>query len=286
MIVGKALYEGRFDGRPTAQARLDWTLSGRDALQARDPVPRRRPRAGRQGRRVRRPARRRRPGRAGRRYDAAGADELVFLDITATSDKRETVVELARRAADERVHPVHDRRRDPLGRTTPRPCSTPAPTRSRSTRPRSQRPELIDELRGHVRRPVRGAGDRRQGAGADGRAGRRIVAGGRTPTGRDAVAWAREGVERGRGGDPADQHGPRRHQRRLRPRLTAAVAGAVGVPVIASGGAGSARAPVRRHRRRAPTPCCVPRSSTTGSTRWREVKEALARDGVSVRPVD
>ena len=35
------------------------------------------------------------------RYDAAGADELVLLDITATSDKRETVVELARRAADE-----------------------------------------------------------------------------------------------------------------------------------------------------------------------------------------
>src|SRR5580692_9020887 len=35
------------------------------------------------------------------RYDAAGADELVFLDITATSDRRETVVQLARRAADE-----------------------------------------------------------------------------------------------------------------------------------------------------------------------------------------
>src|SRR3954468_7086294 len=34
-------------------------------------------------------------------YDAHGADELVFLDITATSDKRATVVELARRAADE-----------------------------------------------------------------------------------------------------------------------------------------------------------------------------------------
>ena len=34
------------------------------------------------------------------RYDAEGADELVFLDITATSDKRATVVELARRVAD------------------------------------------------------------------------------------------------------------------------------------------------------------------------------------------
>src|SRR5438477_8279416 len=35
------------------------------------------------------------------RYDSVGADELVFLDITATSDKRETVVELARRTADD-----------------------------------------------------------------------------------------------------------------------------------------------------------------------------------------
>src|SRR6476619_5928822 len=35
------------------------------------------------------------------RYDASGADELVFLDITATADRRETVVELARRTADE-----------------------------------------------------------------------------------------------------------------------------------------------------------------------------------------
>ena len=35
------------------------------------------------------------------RYDAAGADEVVFLDITATSDRRDTVVQLARRAADE-----------------------------------------------------------------------------------------------------------------------------------------------------------------------------------------
>src|ERR1700739_3926697 len=41
------------------------------------------------------------PGELAARYDAAGADELVFLDITATSDKRATVVELARRAADE-----------------------------------------------------------------------------------------------------------------------------------------------------------------------------------------
>src|SRR2546423_9334055 len=41
------------------------------------------------------------PAELAARYDSDGADELVFLDITATSDKRATVVELARRAADE-----------------------------------------------------------------------------------------------------------------------------------------------------------------------------------------
>src|SRR3954453_1062238 len=67
-------------------------------------------------------------------YDAEGADELVFLDITATSDKRDTVVELARRTADEVFVPftigggirsagggggVSARGADPLGRRRP-----------------------------------------------------------------------------------------------------------------------------------------------------------------------
>src|SRR4051794_41569562 len=40
------------------------------------------------------------PVQLAERYDAAGADELVFLDITATHERRETIVELARRTAD------------------------------------------------------------------------------------------------------------------------------------------------------------------------------------------
>ncbi len=40
------------------------------------------------------------------RYDAEGADEVVFLDITATSDARDTVVDLARRAGRRALHPV------------------------------------------------------------------------------------------------------------------------------------------------------------------------------------
>ena len=47
------------------------------------------------------------------RYDAEGADELVFLDITATHEKRDTIVELARRTADNVFIPFHDRRGHP-----------------------------------------------------------------------------------------------------------------------------------------------------------------------------
>ena len=71
------------------------------------------------------------------RYDGEGADELVFLDITASHERRETIVELARRTADNVFIPFVDRRRHPLGRPTRRRSSTRAPTRSRSTRPRS-----------------------------------------------------------------------------------------------------------------------------------------------------
>ena len=65
------------------------------------------------------------------RYQDEGADEIVFLDITASHEQRDTVVELARRMRRRRVHPVHDRRRRALGARTPRRCSTRARTRCR-----------------------------------------------------------------------------------------------------------------------------------------------------------
>ena len=85
--------------------------------------------------------------------------------------------------------------------------------------------------------------------------------------GRDAVAWAEEAVERGAGEvllTSMDRDGTNDG---YDIELTRAVAEAVSVPVIASGGAGDARAPQRGDRRRAaPTPCSAPRSSTTAPT--------------------
>src|SRR5580658_9026498 len=129
------------------------------------------------------------------RYDAAGADELVFLDITATSDKRETVVELAARAADDVFIPftigggirsVEDAQAV-LDAGADKVAVNSAALK---------RPELIGELAATFgAQCVVLAID----AKANGDGWEAYLAGGRTPTGKDAVAWAREGVERGAG---------------------------------------------------------------------------------------
>jgi cyclase len=167
-------------------------------------------------------------------YDRAGADELVFLDITATSDKRETVVDLARRVGDEVFIPftigggirsVEDAQ-GVLDAGADKVSVNSAAV---------ARPELISEL-GDVfgAQCVVLAIDARRRDGS----WEVVVAGGRTPTGRDAVAWAREGVERGAGEillTSMDRDGT---SAGYDLELTRAVGDAVGVPVIASGGAG------------------------------------------------
>jgi cyclase len=169
-------------------------------------------------------------------YDREGADELVFLDITATSDKRATVVELARRAADEvfvpftiggGVREVEDAQAVLDAGADKVSVNSAAVAR----------PDLIGELGG-----VFGAqcvvlaidAKRRDDGGWEVH-----VAGGRTATGRDAVAWAREGVERGAGEillTSMDRDGTKDGYDLA---LTEAIAAAVDVPVIASGGVGA-----------------------------------------------
>ena len=168
-------------------------------------------------------------------YDATGADELIFLDITATSDKRATVVELARRAADEVFVPFT------IGGGVREVADAQAVLDAGADKVSVNsaavaRPELISEMA-----DVFGAQcvvlaiDAKRGAGDGFEV---YVAGGRTPTGRDAVAWAREGVERGAGEillTSMDRDGT---QAGYDLELTRAIADAVDVPVIASGGVG------------------------------------------------
>ncbi len=214
------------------------------------------------------------------RYDAAGADELVFLDITATSDKRDTVVELARRTADDVFIPftigggirsvedaqaVLDAGADKIS------INSAA----------LARPELIDELAA-----VFGAqcvvlaidAKARQERGWEA-----YVAGGRTPTGRDAVQWAREAAQRGAGEillTSMDRDGT---SSGYDLDLTSAVADAVGVPVIASGGAGTLGHLVEAVEAGADAVLCASILHYEHHT-VPEVKQYMAGAGVPIRP--
>jgi imidazole glycerol-phosphate synthase subunit HisF len=170
------------------------------------------------------------------RYDLEGADEIVFLDITATHQKRETIVELARKAADAVFVPFT------IGGGIRAVADAQAVLDAGADKvavnsAAVERPELIGELA-----EVFGAQcvvlaiDAKARAEGDG--WEVFVAGGRTPTGRDVLEWAREGVERGAGEillTSMDRDGTNDGYDLA---LTRAVSEAVGVPVIASGGAG------------------------------------------------
>ncbi len=169
-------------------------------------------------------------------YDREGADELVFLDITATHEKRDTIAELARRTADDVFVPftigggirsVEDAQAV-LDAGADKVSVNSAVL---------ERPELIDELAAVFgAQCVVLAIDAKQRAGQE--AWEAYLAGGRTPTGRDVIEWAREAVERGAGEillTSMDRDGT---SDGYDLPLTEAVSEAVGVPVIASGGAG------------------------------------------------
>jgi cyclase len=176
-------------------------------------------------------------------YDREGADELVFLDITATHEKRETIAKLARATADDVFVPFTIG--GGIRSTADAQAVLDAGADKVSVNSAAlQRPELIDELaRVFGSQCVVLAIDAKADAlVGDGREEpsrwEAYVAGGRTPTGRDAVQWACEGVERGAGEillTSMDRDGTNDGYDLA---LTAAVSDAVGVPVIASGGAG------------------------------------------------
>ena len=169
------------------------------------------------------------------RYDAEGADEIVFLDITASSDGRDTMVDVARRTAEEvfipftiggGVRSVDDARRLLWAGADKVSVNTAA----------VQRPDLIGEIALEFgAQCVVCAIDARARPGG----WEVFVHGGRTATGVDAIHWAEEAVRRGAGEillTSMDRDGTRDG---FDLSLTRAVVDAVNVPVIASGGVGN-----------------------------------------------
>ena len=173
-------------------------------------------------------------------YDAEGADELVFLDITASSA---APGHDARRGGAHRgpgVHPADGGRRGAQHRTTWTGCCGPARTRCRSTPRRSRRPELLTEVAGRFgAQCVVVSVDARRAAGRPG--GFEVTThGGRRGTGLDAVAWARRAALLGAGEILLNSMDADGTQGGFDLEMIAAVRAAVDVPVIASGGAGQA----------------------------------------------
>ena len=170
------------------------------------------------------------------RYDEMGADELVFLDITASSDARDTIVDVASRVAEQVFIPftigggirsVDDARRLLRVGADKVSLNTSA----------VDRPELIGEVAGEFGAQccVVAIDARRSSTGAP----EVFTHGGRTPTGMDAVRWAQQAEELGAGEillTSMDRDGTKSG---FDLELTAAVSDAVGVPVIASGGVGT-----------------------------------------------
>jgi cyclase len=175
------------------------------------------------------------PAELAARYDHDGADEIVFLDITASSDERAILLDVVRRTADRvfipltvggGVRSIEDI--DALLRAGADKVSLNTAA--------LERPELIDEAAGTFgSQCVVVAVDSKRAYGRH----RVHARGGRVDTGRDAIEWAEEAAGRGAGEmliTSMDRDGTGSG---YDIELTAAVAAAVPVPVIASGGAGT-----------------------------------------------
>ena len=169
-------------------------------------------------------------------YNAQEADELVFLDITASSDHRGTMVDVVRRTAERCFIPLTvgggirsvDNLREMLAAGADKCGINTAAVNN---------PDLIDAgAKAFGSQCVVVAIDaKREGPGKWGV----YTHGGRTPVGRDVLAWATEVWRRGAGEILLTSMDADGTQAGYDIDLTAAVSGAVGIPVIASGGAGT-----------------------------------------------
>jgi len=214
------------------------------------------------------------------RYDAEGADELVFLDITASSDARDTIIDVVTRTAEQVFIPftigggirtVDDARRLLRAGADKVSVNTSAVAR----------PELISEIAEEfgVQCAVVAIDARRVQGGFE-----VFTHGGRMPTGLDAVSWAAE-VERLGAGEilltSMDRDGTRDG---FDIELTRAVTGACNVPVIASGGVGNLEHLAEGVLEGGADAVLAASIFHFGEHTIGEAKAVLARHGITVRP--
>jgi cyclase len=215
------------------------------------------------------------------RYDREGADELIFLDITASVQGRRTVVDLARRVAETLSIPFcvgGGIGSVDLAAAILRAGADKVAVNTAAVR----RPALLGEIaaRAGSQAAVLAIDARRRAGGGY----EVVVEGGRIDTGLDAIEWARRGVAAGAGEillTSIDRDGTRDG---FDLELTARVADAVRVPVIASGGAGSASDFVDLFTTTGSDAGLAASIFHSGEIVVSDLKRALAARGVRVRP--
>ena len=222
------------------------------------------------------------PAELAHRHAAAGADEIVLLDITATHEGRGTLLDTVKRTAAELFVPftVGGGIRSPEDAAAVFAAGADKVSINSSA---IARPELIGEIGGSFgAQAVIVAIDARRGSvGVED--AEVFVSGGRKATGLRVIDWAREAEERGAGEillTSMDTDGMRKG---FDCELTAMVSAAVQIPVIASGGAGSAAHFAEVFGRGRADAALAASIFHFGATDSRELKAELQRAGVSVR---
>jgi cyclase len=215
-------------------------------------------------------------------YDREGADEVVFLDITATSDERATTIDMAARAAEQVRIPytVGGGFRDVAGM---RQMIAAGADKVSVNSAAVKDPSLITRAaRAFGSQAVICAIDARHVPGSGDR-WEVYVAGGRTPTGIDAVEWAQEAARRGAGEillTSMDRDGT---QEGFDLALTRAVSRAVPIPVIASGGVGTLEHFAEGILEGEADAVLAASVFHFGTYTIRQVKEYMASQGIPVR---
>ncbi|HGG8636090.1 TPA: imidazole glycerol phosphate synthase subunit HisF [Neisseria meningitidis] len=222
------------------------------------------------------------PVEAAKRYNGEGADELTFLDITASSDNRDTILHIIEEVAGQvfipltvggGVRTVADIRHLLNAGADKVSINTAAVTR----------PDLIDEAAGFFGSQAIVAAVDAKAANPENTRWEIFTHGGRNPTGLDAVEWAVEMQKRGAGEillTGMDRDGTKQG---FNLPLTRAVAEAVDIPVIASGGVGNVRHLIEGITEGKADAVLAAGIFHFGEIAIREAKRAMREAGIEVR---